>query len=494
MTVPPPQDEPSDKTANHAKVPRPAEPADKDKTVVDTKPGEPAGKTVVQSKVTVPPADERMDKTIAHQRMPASAPGSRPAPPTLKRRGGLRPDQVRYLIVAWLALTVIGGVCAFVGIYASAGEGFRFTDATPLAQVSMETSTPLPPIASPTFIPTLIPTQATPPGLTQPPDAGGGGAPLPPIEAFNLGGQAIHGGFPHAEQMKQAGMTWVKLQARDLTTDFGPAIVNAHNLGFRILISVVDKENKDLVTSPEYQRRFASYLVTLAQQGADAIEVWNEANIDREWPTGQISGQAYTQLLQLVYPQIKAANPETMVVSGALSPTGYFGGGCSANGCDDKPFLRAMVAAGAMNYADCVGIHYNEGILSPNQTSGDPRGNPNHYTRYYKTMVDTYWQATGGLKPLCFTELGYLTGEGYPNLTTTAPGFAWAGKTTVAQQAQWLAEATTLAKNSNGQLKLLIVYNVDFETYDKDPQAGYAIIRRDGSCPACESLGAVMGQ
>ena len=102
-----------------------------------------------------------------------------------------------------------------------------------------------------------------------------------------------------------------------------------------------------------------------------------------------------------------------MVISGALSPTGFFGGGCTAAGCDDKPFLRDMVNAGALNYADCVGIHYNEGIVSPNQTSGDTRGNPNHYTRYYQTMVDTYVQTTGGLKPLCFTELGYLTGEGY---------------------------------------------------------------------------------
>jgi hypothetical protein len=39
----------------------------------------------------------------------------------------------------------------------------------------------------------------------------------------------------------------------------------------------------------------------------------------------------------------------------------------------------------------------------------------------------------------------------------------------------------------------MIVFNVDFDYYGSDPQAGYAIIRPGGSCPACASLGAVVG-
>ena len=41
-------------------------------------------------------------------------------------------------------------------------------------------------------------------------------------------------------------------------------------------------------------------------------------------------------------------------------------------------------------------------------------------------------------KSACFTELGYLTPEGYGALP---PGFEWAGNVTVAQQAQWLGLA-----------------------------------------------------
>jgi len=38
------------------------------------------------------------------------------------------------------------------------------------------------------------------------------------------------------------------------------------------------------------------------------------------------------------------------------------------------------------------------------------------------------------------------------------------------------------------------VFNVNFTRFiDGDPQGGYAIIRPDGSCPACESIGSLRG-
>jgi hypothetical protein len=105
-------------------------------------------------------------------------------------------------------------------------------------------------------------------------------------------------------------------------------------------------------------------------------------------------------------------------------------------------------------------------------------------------MVNAYYNAFGGSRPLCFTELGYLTGEGYGALPG---GFAWAGNVTVAQQAQWLAEAASLSASS-GKVRMMIVWNVDSTTWNSDPQAGFAIIRPGGGCPACETLHQVMGR
>ena len=39
----------------------------------------------------------------------------------------------------------------------------------------------------------------------------------------------------------------------------------------------------------------------------------------------------------------------------------------------------------------------------------------------------------------------------------------------------------------------MIVFNVDLTQYGDDPQAGYAMIRPGGGCPACDSLRAVTG-
>jgi hypothetical protein len=150
-----------------------------------------------------------------------------------------------------------------------------------------------------------------------------------------------------------------------------------------------------------------------------------------------------------------------------------------------------MAQAGAVNYMDCIGSHYNAGATSPRQTVGHPSGS-GHYSWYFLPTLNLYYGTFGGQKQVCFTELGYLSPEGFPG---TPPNFSWAANTSVAQQALWLAEAAELSRNS-GKVKLMTVYNVDYTEYDVngDPQAGYAIIRPDGSCQACETLRVEMGQ
>lgn len=323
---------------------------------------------------------------------------------------------------------------------------------------------------------------APPTGGNQPPIV----APLPSgasLSSFGYGGHVSGVNDSTLNYMRQAGMTWVKVQViyrMGYTADGVAGTINAiRGAGFRVLLGVVGANEE--VMRDDYADAYAGYVAGLAGLGADAIEVWNEPNLDHQWPAGQINPQAYVNLLAKSYNAIKSVNPNTIVISAAPAPTGFFGG-CSGAGCDDLPFINAMVTLGATNYMDCVGVHYNEGILPPTATSGDPRAP--YYTRYYPLMVDTYWRAFGGKKPLCFTELGYLTPEGYPPLPG---GFAWASNVTVAQQASWLDSAIQLAR-TGGKVKMVIVWNVNFTTYGNDPQAGYAIIRPDGSCPACDAL------
>lgn len=305
-----------------------------------------------------------------------------------------------------------------------------------------------------------------------------------PVAGFAYGGHVASFSSRSVDAMRQAGMTWVKKQDRfNGSGGSGLGIISsAKGAGFRVLVGVVGDGSQ--ATNPSYIDAYAAYVASLAAAGADAIEIWNEPNIDREWAAGQISPQAYTNLLAASYNAIKAANPNTIVVSGAPAPTGFFGG-CSGAGCDDRPFIEGMAAAGAAQYMDCVGVHYNEGILPPDARSGDPRGNSGYYTRYFLPMIEVYSGAFGGQVPLCFTELGYLTPEGFGQLPG---GFAWAQNVTVAQQAAWLDQAVSLAAAS-GRVRLIIIWNVDFSGGGADPMGGYAMIRPDGSCPACAALG-----
>ncbi|MBN2303931.1 MAG: hypothetical protein JXQ72_05615 [Anaerolineae bacterium] len=307
------------------------------------------------------------------------------------------------------------------------------------------------------------------------------GAVVAPVPAgsFELGGQ-VTGLYPDTRSaMTTAKMKWAKMQL-SVGMNASGLITEAHGAGFKILFSVIG--DKAQVMNSGYQDTYAAYVAGLAAAGADAIEIWNEMNIDREWPAGQVNGSNYVPLLAKAYNAIKAANANTLVITGALAPTGFFGAaGCTDQGCNDDVYTQQMAQAGAGQYADCIGVHYNEGIVSPQQSTGDPRDN--YPTRYYGTMINRAIGPFGG-KQACITELGYLSPEGYGALPG---GFAWASETSIAEQAAWLAQAAALSASS-GKVRLMIVFNVDFTYWGSDPQAGYAIIRANGACPACSAL------
>jgi len=309
---------------------------------------------------------------------------------------------------------------------------------------------------------------------------------------FELGGQVNHI-IDDPDRMHYSGMRWVKFQlawSEDQDSSVAWELIErGRKDGFKVLLSVPGRDHYPAaIDIPKY----LEFLRGVAYYGPDAIEIWNEANIDYEWPRGQIDGATYTkQMLAPAYNAIKEVNPNIMVISGALAPTGAFfsDGGCSKDGygCDDWLYLQQMAQTGAANYMDCVGVHFNAGATSPSATDGHP-ADPgyHHYSWYFPSIVQLYGGTFG--RPICFTELGYLSGEGFGGVPRR---FDWAGKTSVAQQAQWLAEAAQLSQQ-NGNVRLLIIWNFDFTYWGDDPMAGYAMVRPDGSCPACDALNRVM--
>lgn len=322
------------------------------------------------------------------------------------------------------------------------------------------------------------PTPAPAPAAAPAGVAGGDGG------GFELGGQ-IPNQIAYTNEMNQAGMRWVKFQIK-----YGPGVDPAlagvfvgagQAAGYKVLLSIPGDPYPDAIDFAGY----TEFLRQVASYNPDAIEVWNEMNIAFEWPAGQINPTSYVNdMLAPAFNAIKSTSPNTMVIIGALAPTGAFGGGCGAQGCDDVPYVQGMAQAGAAQYANCLGVHHNSGTTSPSVRSGRPEGD--HYSWYFLPTVEAYYNAMGGALPVCITELGYLSPEGYGTLPDN---FAWASNTTVAQHAQWLGEAKDVSQ-SLGYVRMMIIFNVGFTTWTPtDPQAGFSIIRPDGSCPACASLG-----
>ena len=313
-----------------------------------------------------------------------------------------------------------------------------------------------------------------------------------PVSAgpFELGGHVRDTGMPYADKMHYAGMNWAKVQVQ-YGQDASGLIAAAHARGFKkIQLSALGSPG--MVTQGGFEQDYANWVAGLAAAGADAIEIWNEPNIDREWQIGYISPQAYTNLLCKSYSAIKAANAGTAVISGAPAPTGSFEGVCQPNGgnCDDAPWLAGLRDAGAANCMDYIGAHHNSGATSPSARSGHP-ANPGstHHSWFFLPQTELYYNTFGGARKLFYTEMGYASQEGLP---TFSDWFSWARGTNNAQQAAWLAEAVQLSVNT-GMVRCIIVWNIDFVRYGDDPQDGFAIIRPDGSCPACDSLHAVLG-
>ncbi len=307
--------------------------------------------------------------------------------------------------------------------------------------------------------------------------------------AFELGGHIAEFSERSIKAARDAGMTWLKKQYRYKIgegAEHAVGLVNAaKDSGFKIKLSIIGNKNELSANFDSYIQSYADFVATVAFHDADAIEIWNEPNIDREWPGHLLGGENYTKLLKASYQAIKAKNSSTLVISAAPSPVG---GTVAGRYIDDSVFFGQMAAAGANQYMDCVGSHYNEGVISPLQQTG---GRDAHPTRYFSGNLNRAYAPFGGT-PVCITELGYLSPEGYSSLASTAPDFDWAENTSTEEHAQWLGEAVSAARAS-GVVRLMIIWNVDFTHYSTDPQAGYAIIRKDGSCPACGTLRAALG-
>ena len=103
---------------------------------------------------------------------------------------------------------------------------------------------------------------------------------------------------------------------------------------------------------------FAAFAAAFAERYRGRVGyliVGNEPNLSFEWGYRQTTAADYVALLEAVYPAVKQANPEMVVLAGALAPNLEPPG--SPWAANDLAYLEAMYAAGAADYFDGLAVH-----------------------------------------------------------------------------------------------------------------------------------------
>ncbi len=164
-------------------------------------------------------------------------------------------------------------------------------------------------------------------------------------------------------------------------------------------------DSSTLNTLPDWAfPKFAAFAAAFAERYESQIErliIWNEPNLSFEWGYQPAVPKRYARLLQMTYPAIKAANPNALVLAGALAPTLEPPG--SSAGMNDLLFLREMYAAGAGDYFDALAIH-SYGLRD--EPEAEPAAHRLNFRRA-ELLREIMRQHGDAAKPVSITESGW---------------------------------------------------------------------------------------
>ena len=121
---------------------------------------------------------------------------------------------------------------------------------------------------------------------------------------------------------------------------------------------------------PENPQDFGDFCHALAGRyrgRVRAYQVWNEPNLAREWGGWVPDPVGYVELLRACYIGIKTADPDALVISAGLAPTGNG----PPEAIPDVDYLIGMYEAGAAPYFDLLGVNAPGYKAPPEMSPGE---------------------------------------------------------------------------------------------------------------------------
>jgi hypothetical protein len=291
------------------------------------------------------------------------------------------------------------------------------------------------------------------------------------------------------EHLQRLGLEWVKFQMswKDVEPEQGmyqwnlwDQVIDAYAANnINIMLSVVkapdwarpNDDDKSVEGPPADPATYANFVTKVVERYAgkiQAVEVWDEQNLwYKAGGRERMDAAGYVQLLQQAYRAIKAANPDVLVISGALSPAGNVGD----MAVDDIDYLSQMYAAGLQGQFDALGATpwgFNCPALAdwrtvtPEQAGADPDHGlfrSRHHSWCFLGTLEAYREVMvandDGDKPIA------ITGFGWAVSGSTEPGYEFARDNTPEEQAQWIVEVYRWGSEQNW-VGPMILFNLDF--------------------------------
>ena len=150
--------------------------------------------------------------------------------------------------------------------------------------------------------------------------------------------------------------------------------------------------------------QFAQYVSTFVGRYRERLShviIWNEPNLSLEWGYRLVDPEGYVRLLQVAYRAAKEAEPDVVVLAGALAPTLAPAG--SEEGMNDLLYLQRMYDAGAAPFFDGLAAHAYGWTASPDEPAGPERINFSRVELLRQVMVEN----GDGEKGIYITEGGW---------------------------------------------------------------------------------------
>ena len=272
---------------------------------------------------------------------------------------------------------------------------------------------------------------------------------------------------------------------------------DADRRGFNLLISVAKAPDWARSTleedgPPDDPAALAYFLTFFLDQNdlgdrIDAIEVWNEPNLAREWRGRPLNGAEYMRYFTVAYRAIRDYSPNIVVITAALAPTGS-----SDVSVDDRTYLRQMYQAGLGQYQEeniAIGVHpYSWGnppdIRCCNAVDGQSWDDNVRF--FFADTLEDYREimVSNGHShvKLWATEFGWATWAGLPG----EPPEEWLSYNTPEDQADFTLRAFEMAQDLE-YMGPMILWNLNLAQVhpeliqERDERIAYSLVLPEGN-------------